>query len=998
MKKFLSLVLALAMTMSLVTVSAGAKDFTDASKINYDEAVAVVSAAKIVDGYEDGSFNPGNTLTRGAAAKIICNMILGPTAAAALSADSAPYSDVPTNHTFAGYIAYCAQQGIISGYADGTFRPAGTLTGYAFMKMLLGALGYDATIEGYVGNNWSIAVAKQALNIGLDDGNDNFAGQKAVTREEACLYAFNTLKATMVDYDSKTTVNVNGAEVVVGNQKAYEVARSGKDYTGATESSGKYDSCGTQQFCEKYFDKLTADKTATDDFGRPATEWKYDKDKVGTYADDADNVIVLDKAKTAKTVLTDGDYMNYDTKDVSTDVVLRVNAAETTGRAAAYAANLQVGDVVEAFENSDGVVETVVVSRYVAAKIDSVDEDLSSTYTSKGASCGLTLTKVDTLSSIPSDTYYDAYKNNDDKVIKGFDADTYTEDTVLAVAFDENGVILDSYVAEHVTATVSSYKANEYVNAAGTKYKFVTEKYDGVTDGFDKDTEYDIYTTEAGYALAIVGTTSGDISDVYYVTGVYGAAGTWGGTDYFAQAISLKDGSVKQIKLENNDAVTDDELTGISSNTFSDAKAGLYKMTDKQVKGDRNVTLCKSANGKFNAYAYTGDNKYAVSTGTTLADDVKSDSASITLAGTTTGTKTKLYFTNKTNCIAAEDVKGDLSVKTAVGAMSCAKGDPTKVYVVYDKNNRDAAYVVYAGKNLGTAVGSDDVVYVNGTQDFDINTSADTTAANLWFMKDVASNDVTLDGTGYGTSDGGFHLYSTNSDGNVELKDYDRQIGVNIESGASDKVDSNTTGCAQIVIGDGVTDSYNKNNKVVSVGKFDDVSYADAKVLDTRTSSDRANDVYDSVIRSISNLESALDKNGNKVTLDVFVKDGDIIFIAVVGMTGTANGGSDDSTTASEVLAKYVKDLAKTYRYENANVTGKAVRGAVNAEYSEDAYAYENTTVDVTAESVFTNDYVAPLAGGEKTVAMNVTLSVTVDHKTATDTITVDVTVSNTGN
>ena len=39
MKKFLSLVLALVMTMSLVTVSAGAKDFTDNSKIAYDEAV-----------------------------------------------------------------------------------------------------------------------------------------------------------------------------------------------------------------------------------------------------------------------------------------------------------------------------------------------------------------------------------------------------------------------------------------------------------------------------------------------------------------------------------------------------------------------------------------------------------------------------------------------------------------------------------------------------------------------------------------------------------------------------------------------------------------------------------------------------------------------------------------------------------------------------------------------------------------------------------------------
>ena len=217
MKKFLSLVLALVMTMSLVTISAGAKDFTDDSKITYEEAVDVISELGIVDGYSAGDFRPSNTLTRGAAAKIICNMILSPTTADALSASSAPFSDVPADSTFAGYITYCSKEGIISGYADGTFRPAGTLNGYQFMKMLLGALGYDSDIEGFTGPNWSINVAKLAIGIDLDDGlTEAFNGSKAVTREEACLYALNTLQATMVEYDSKTTVTVNGAEVVVG--------------------------------------------------------------------------------------------------------------------------------------------------------------------------------------------------------------------------------------------------------------------------------------------------------------------------------------------------------------------------------------------------------------------------------------------------------------------------------------------------------------------------------------------------------------------------------------------------------------------------------------------------------------------------------------------------------------------------------------------------------------------------------------------------------------
>ncbi|WP_418727707.1 S-layer homology domain-containing protein, partial [Dysosmobacter sp.] len=277
MKKFLSLVLALVMTMSLVTVSAGAKDFTDNDKITYDEAVAVMSAAKVIDGYAEGDFRPTNTLTRGAAAKIICNLILGPTTASALVADAAPYKDVPTNSTFAGYIAYCQKEGIISGYADGTFKPGNTLTGYAFMKMLLGALGYDSAIEGYTGANWSIAVAKQAINAGLNNSlKGSFNGVKAVTREEACLYAFNTLKATMVEYDNRIVVGEGSTAVAVSG------VRKDLTWNKGTLNDGKIKKDGYVQFGEQYFEKLTRTDD-TDDFGRPASKWTYDKKDVGTY-------------------------------------------------------------------------------------------------------------------------------------------------------------------------------------------------------------------------------------------------------------------------------------------------------------------------------------------------------------------------------------------------------------------------------------------------------------------------------------------------------------------------------------------------------------------------------------------------------------------------------------------------------------------------------------------------------------------------------------------
>ena len=285
MKKFLSLVLALVMTMSLVTVSAGAKDFTDDETITYSEAVAVVSEVGIVDGYGDGTFKPTNTLTRQAAAKIICNLILGPTTASELHANVAPYPDVPTTSEFAGYIAYCQQRGIISGYGDGTFKPGNTLTGYAFMKMLLGALGYDSTLEGYAGNaNWSINVAKQALGIGLAAGLEEkdgavFNGLKAVNREEACLYAFNTLQADLVEYGQRLTTSINGTEVVLSSGGAQS-----RPWQSQQTRINNIREDDIVQFAEEYFKKLEK-RRGRDDFERPGYTWLYDKEEIGTYVD-----------------------------------------------------------------------------------------------------------------------------------------------------------------------------------------------------------------------------------------------------------------------------------------------------------------------------------------------------------------------------------------------------------------------------------------------------------------------------------------------------------------------------------------------------------------------------------------------------------------------------------------------------------------------------------------------------------------------------------------
>lgn len=290
MKKFLALVMALAMVMSLTVVSTSAKDFTDDDSITYTEAIDVISALEIMDGYTDGSFQPNTQLNRGQAAKIICNLILGVAAADNLTATTAPFPDVPASHIFAGYISYCAQEGIISGYSDGYFRPGDTLSGYAFMKMLLGALGYDQTNEGLTGSNWTIQCAKLVQGIGLDaDLEDDFLGSKTVTREEAALYALNTLQARTVEYVVPGgTISVNGIEI---NQKASNASYRVYDVRnnqGATKDTRTIDSDGYIEFAEEHFPRLVLTKGGKDGFGRPQHTWTYKGDKVGDYVDTPD--------------------------------------------------------------------------------------------------------------------------------------------------------------------------------------------------------------------------------------------------------------------------------------------------------------------------------------------------------------------------------------------------------------------------------------------------------------------------------------------------------------------------------------------------------------------------------------------------------------------------------------------------------------------------------------------------------------------------------------
>ena len=496
MKKFLSLVLALVMTMSLVTISAGAKDFTDADKVNYDEAIAVLSAVKVIDGYTDGSFKPQTPLNRGQAAKIICNLVLGPTTAAELSATVAPFSDVPANNIFAGYITYCANEGIICGYGDGTFRPTASLTGYAFLKMLLGALGYDAEIEGY--NNpgsFGIQVAKQAIGIGLNKGlKDTFNGNKTVTREEACLYALNTLKATMVEYDQKIVANVNGAQVTVGTSVAQDVK-----WGVATLNDGNIKNDGFVQFAEKYFPKLELEIT-NGMYGRPANTWKNKKAEIGTFTS-IEPTYVYTKGTKAKDVYKDlGKAVVEDytwTTFINGEEVEVVKPTKNGDKDYLYTGE---GAVTEIYVDADK--ETVVVCEinFYLGQVTKVKSDDDGEYIT-----------IKELSKLGAET---PSCNLDEKTfyVEGYEEDDYV---VFTVDFndDDDYVIGEVFEPQTVTGEVKRVESDTASEKAyvklddGEKYEYSGKNHivydlDSVKEYHPElNKEYILYMDPNGYVL-----------------------------------------------------------------------------------------------------------------------------------------------------------------------------------------------------------------------------------------------------------------------------------------------------------------------------------------------------------------------------------------------------------------------------------------------------------------------------------------------------------------
>lgn len=121
--------------------------FTDVSETHaHFAAVTSLADQEVIEGYEDGTFRPDQEVNRAEALKIILlgtGMSVNEESTAAVL-----FSDIHEDDWFFGTVSTAVTRGIVQGYEDGSFRPEQTVNRAEAVKMLLKAAEISVETEG----------------------------------------------------------------------------------------------------------------------------------------------------------------------------------------------------------------------------------------------------------------------------------------------------------------------------------------------------------------------------------------------------------------------------------------------------------------------------------------------------------------------------------------------------------------------------------------------------------------------------------------------------------------------------------------------------------------------------------------------------------------------------------------------------------------------------------------------------------------------------------
>ena len=717
LKRALSLAMASIMVLGMMVVGAGAvsyDDFSDKDKIVNDDAVSMLVELNVINGKDDGSFDPEGIVTRAEMAKMICVVLNGGKDPSLGNVSNYTYTDT-VGQWAAAYIEYCTTLGIVAGDGTGKFNPSNTVTGAEAAKMLLVALGFKSEIEGFTGANWAVNVNVRANQKGLFD-ELSINPSEGLTRDNAAQMVWNALDAGVVSYDytlitdgssitssptlidneSKTLLTdkfkVSKLEgVIVANENATSTgtAVEKEDVTVLLLTSDDADSKQDEG------DTITL-KTATaaNLLGKSVTmfakDWKNgayqtvlgnpvvsSDNMIATISEDSDADDVKDALKGAgikevsKAVLVQNFIRATDKDDKELTISGMADVAKLTGNGI---------EVTVISNDNDNKADFVIVTKMIAGKV--------SAYNAKGNDGDGYIT-VSALVDIDEDHKADRIAGAEFADVKGSE-DLAKDDIVL---YYRVGDTFYAEKADSVNVTVTSTKGSDTIKDGKNTYKAsaLSSKYDDdnntvLTTAVEPDDEVTLYLDNFGYVVYTDAVTAAD--EYMFITG---------------SDASVKDGfeslTIKGVLSDGTEVTA--SVNKLDSKKLSTAFDG---KTEDQAQ--------KMVNNKIVTYTKTGEKYNITVKDNTKITQIEKNKAS--LGGATANSKTIFVIGDKNDNYKVYTGISNVPDVTSSSLYCYAKSGVAKFVVALDATTSDGDTngIYILGKTASAKKDGDDTIYV----------------------------------------------------------------------------------------------------------------------------------------------------------------------------------------------------------------------------------------------------------------------------------------------
>lgn len=608
LKKVISAVAALAMTASTFVAFAANYPDVDASA-SYKKAVDELSSLNIINGYEDGTFQPDKLVNRAEFAKMAVTA-MGKTVIAQAEAaanQNTEFTDVKADHWAAGYVSAATTNKLINGMGDGTFAPDANITYAQAMKMLVCAAGYE---QWSVDNGgWPTGYMFYGNQLDIGNGVKDVVQDTEITRAQCAQMIDNVLNAPVCVETGRTNFDMYGNKykelaakdgngedfqsILTKNHKAYKVKGIVTDTNKSTGGSVKSDEVRfTIQSARNWLDQedqiskskgnaedvtLLVGNSDIDKYLKQYVEVIIQKTEDDEYV--ALSAVLAGQNKEVTLEAADFDYenSNYNSGDytgagrlyfysngkttnykIEDNVALYVNGVEFDGDVNTgidlYVKDNETSKVTlidtpaENNNSTNGLYDLILVDVYATMIVDSVDDVDTDEPTINLMDDDAEIGSWELNLDETDDKSYTFVKDGEEITVA--DLDQYD---VLSVKYDVNGKFEDSVFYEVVVsskqevgkATTYNAEDKEY-EINGTKYKYNSAILD--EDPLDRSTTYTLYLDAFGrIAYCEVDTVSKKIA-------IIDSAYEVNGGEAVEARIIFPDGSKEKYTLKDNDA------------------------------------------------------------------------------------------------------------------------------------------------------------------------------------------------------------------------------------------------------------------------------------------------------------------------------------------------------------------------------------------------------------------------------------------------------------